>query len=113
MTALIFSVILLITQIILNYTLIILTITIPEDIPMSHQDLCTISPGKSGTIDYIKDLSSSDTVSDRLRDLGFVTGETVKVIALSPFGANPIAVQIGSTRFALRQSEAARIMIRS
>jgi ferrous iron transport protein A len=47
----------------------------------------------------------------RLLDLGFVPGEAVRCIALAPFGGDPILVQVGFTRFALRASEAARIQI--
>ena len=36
----------------------------------------------------------------------FVPGATVRVVARGPLGGEPIAVQLGSTRFALRRSEA-------
>lgn len=80
---------------------------------MSTFNLSTSSPGKICIIDHVKDLLSPDPIANRLRDLGFVPGESVKVIAFGPFGANPIAVQIGSTRFALRRNEAARVIIRT
>ncbi|CAI3958725.1 Fe2+ transport protein FeoA (FeoA) (PDB:2GCX) [Commensalibacter communis] len=80
---------------------------------MSIFSLNTSSPGKSCIVDHIEDLQTPDPISNRLRDLGFVSGETVKVIAFGPFGANPIAVQVGSTRFALRRNEAARVIIRA
>jgi ferrous iron transport protein A len=33
------------------------------------------------------------------------------VVAIGPLGADPLLIQIGSTRFALRRSEAARVMV--
>lgn len=54
-----------------------------------------------------------DPISRRLRELGFVAGEAVRILARGPFGAEPLLVQIGYTRFALRRSEAARVVIRS
>ena len=52
-----------------------------------------------------------DAIARRLRELGFVAGEQVEVVAAGPFGAEPLLVQVGFTRFALRRSEAARIRI--
>lgn len=80
---------------------------------MSTFNLSTSSPGKTCVVDHVEDLQTPDPISNRLRDLGFVSGETVKIIAFGPFGANPIAVQVGSTRFALRRNEAARIILRT
>ncbi|HWS40423.1 MAG TPA: FeoA domain-containing protein, partial [Arenimonas sp.] len=44
-------------------------------------------------------------------DLGFVAGERVTCINLAPFGGDPMLVQIGYTRFALRKVEAARVQV--
>ena len=52
-----------------------------------------------------------DAVAQRLEELGFVPGETIRVVARGPFGREPIAVQVGFTRFALRRAEAERVMI--
>ncbi|MDQ5898005.1 MAG: ferrous iron transport protein [Pseudomonadota bacterium] len=54
-----------------------------------------------------------DAVAQRLEELGFVPGETIRVVARGPFGREPIAVQVGFTRFALRRAEAERVMIDS
>lgn len=53
----------------------------------------------------------SDAIARRLGELGFVAGEPVEVVARGPFGADPILVQVGYTRFALRRSEAARVRV--
>ncbi len=55
--------------------------------------------------------SDADAVARRLRDLGFVDGEPVRIVGRGPIGGDPLLVQIGYTRFALRRSEAARVRI--
>ena len=47
----------------------------------------------------------------RLREFGFVPGETVRVVAVSFPGADPIAVRVGATTFALRRFEAAMVHV--
>ena len=42
----------------------------------------------------------------RLTEIGFVPGEVIHIIATGPFGREPMAVRLGHTTFALRQSEA-------
>lgn len=52
-----------------------------------------------------------DSIAHRLKELGFVPGEHVRLITVAPFSGDPILVQIGFTRFALRKSEARRILV--
>ncbi|MDV6332183.1 FeoA family protein [Asticcacaulis sp. 201] len=59
----------------------------------------------------VVDAHDGDLISNRLRELGFVTGEEVKVVGRGPIGADPLLIQIGFTRFALRRSEAARVTV--
>jgi ferrous iron transport protein A len=56
-------------------------------------------------------LNSIDTIAHRLKELGFVPGEQVRLVTVAPFGGDPILVQIGFTRFALRRSEAHRVLV--
>ncbi|RNF86462.1 iron transporter FeoA [Lysobacter psychrotolerans] len=63
------------------------------------------------TVGLVEDQSPNDPIARRLRELGFVDGEQVEVVAAGPFGAEPLLVQVGFTRFALRRSEAARIVV--
>jgi ferrous iron transport protein A len=42
----------------------------------------------------------------RLNELGFMAGESVRVIAHGLFGGAPFAVRIGTSTFALRLAEA-------
>lgn len=55
--------------------------------------------------------SAVDVIYLRLQHLGFVAGCQVQVITKGIFGGDPILVQLGFTRFALRKSEAARIAV--
>jgi ferrous iron transport protein A len=48
----------------------------------------------------------------RLRELGFLDGEEVQVLAAGAAGG-PIAVRIGETTFALRRREAACVQVHS
>ncbi|HEY8585296.1 MAG TPA: FeoA family protein [Rhodanobacter sp.] len=74
--------------------------------------LSELPRGAPATVDCVEDSHTADPIAQRLRDLGFVDGEPVCVTAVGPLGADPLLVQIGSTRFALRRSEAARVNVR-
>ena len=52
-----------------------------------------------------------DLVAVRLESLGFVPGAQVQVVTKGIFGRDPILIQIGFTRFALRKAEAYKIDI--
>ena len=54
-----------------------------------------------------------DAVARRLVELGFVPGEQVEVVAVVPVGAEPMLVQVGFTRFALRRIEADRVQVQA
>ncbi len=60
----------------------------------------------------VEDAHQADPIARRLRDLGFVPGEIVRVVARAPMGGDPMLIQIGSTRFALRRNEARRVHVR-
>lgn len=66
-----------------------------------------------GIVESVEEHASNDSIARRLRELGFVAGEPVEVIALGPLGGEPILVQVGYTRFALRRTEAARVKLRT
>lgn len=55
--------------------------------------------------------SQSDIIASRLETLGFIPGTQVQVITKGIFGGDPILIQIGFTRFALRKVEAEKIEI--
>lgn len=75
--------------------------------------LSELLPGNTAVVREVEDVGSADPIARRLRDLGFVAGEPVKLVTQGPVGADPLLVQIGFTRFALRRSEAARVWLRS
>lgn len=47
----------------------------------------------------------------RLKELGFMPGAQLTVVGFGLFGRDPVAVRIGSTKFALRRAEASKILI--
>ncbi|QQP96701.1 FeoA family protein [Lysobacter enzymogenes] len=65
----------------------------------------------AATVETVDDQAPNDTIARRLRELGFVAGERVEVMAAGPVAAEPLLVQVGYTRFALRRSEAARVRV--
>ena len=65
------------------------------------------------TVLEVENAAAVDPIAGRLRELGFVAGEDVQVTAAGPFGAEPLLVQVGYTRFALRREEAARVLLAS
>lgn len=71
-------------------------------------------PGRTPAIvESVEDHGPNDAIARRLRELGFVNGEEVQIVAKGPLGAEPLLVQVGFTRFALRRSEAARVRLRA
>ena len=66
----------------------------------------------SAEVEAVDDQRAHDPIARRLRELGFVPGEPVEIVAAAPFGGDPLLVQVGFTRFALRRSEAARVRLR-
>ena len=66
----------------------------------------------AAAVERVEDLGPNDAIARRLRELGFVAGEHVEVLAAGPVGAEPLLVQVGFTRFALRRAEAGRIVVR-
>ncbi|QGZ56272.1 FeoA family protein [Paraburkholderia acidiphila] len=73
--------------------------------------LTDLSKGATALVERVEDIHAPDPIAQRLRDLGFVPGEPVRVVARAPWGADPLLVQIGSTRFALRRAEAQRVSV--
>lgn len=73
--------------------------------------LTDLPKNATACVEHVEDVSTRDPIAQRLRDLGFVAGEPVRVVARAPWGADPLLVQIGSTRFALRRAEAQRVSV--
>lgn len=66
---------------------------------------------RTATVLTVVDALPNDSIARRLRELGFVPGEQVRVVARGPVGGEPLLIQVGYTRFALRLSEAARVQV--
>ncbi len=73
--------------------------------------LSELAKGATAVIHDVEDSQLNDPISRRLRELGFVRGEPVRIVAQGPIGGEPLLVEIGFTRFALRRAEAARIQV--
>ncbi|MDO1527949.1 FeoA family protein [Fulvimonas sp. R45] len=73
--------------------------------------LTDLPKGAPAVVERVDDAHAADAIAQRLRDLGFVPGEPVRVVARGPMGGDPLLIQIGSTRFALRRGEAARVEV--
>jgi len=86
----------------------LITILIDRRRPVTLSDLPLHG---SALVETVRDLHANDAIARRLRELGFVKGEDVRVVARGPIGGEPLLVQVGFTRFALRISEARRIDI--
>ncbi|AOX18977.1 FeoA family protein [Kozakia baliensis] len=69
--------------------------------------------GGHAIIDKVEHRTATDAIAARLNELGFAPGEPVQIVAVGPMGRDPIAVRLGSTRFALRRGEAARVSLRA
>lgn len=48
----------------------------------------------------------------RLMEIGFLPGESVRIVATGFPGPDPLAVRIGQATFALRRHEAAKVLVR-
>lgn len=77
-----------------------------------EQRLRDLTPDTEALVARVEGVRHDDPIAIRLRDLGFVPGEAVRIVAKGPIGADPLVVQIGFTRFALRRAEAARVFVR-
>ncbi|MBT7997838.1 MAG: FeoA family protein [Burkholderiales bacterium] len=78
---------------------------------MDKRYLSDMELGQAATIIDVTQESADDSIARRLRDLGFIKGEEVKLVTYGPLGRDPLLVQIGFTRFALRVSEASRVEV--
>ena len=73
--------------------------------------LSDLPKGSPAVVDRVDDAHADDVIAQRLRDLGFVAGESVRLVTRAPLGGDPLLVQVGFTRFAMRRSEAQRVRL--
>ena len=85
--------------------------------PTAHASKASAMPldqlprGQRAKVVGVSALYPNDDVAERLRNLGFVPGEPLLIVAHAPWGKDPILVEIGTTRFALRHAEANRVTV--
>lgn len=67
--------------------------------------LADLAPCEEGRIRLV---AGSDGLSQRLAELGFTSGQTVRVMRFAPLG-DPMQIRIRGFSLALRRSEARRV----
>jgi len=84
---------------------------------MSPVSLATLRKGARGVVVSVRDEAQSlgdeaqSTISRRMLELGFVSGEPIEVIEEVWPSGDPIAVRLGNTTFALRRREASVVLV--
>lgn len=80
--------------------------------------LATLRKGDRGVVRQVLEIDAGvvgdqvgASIGRRLVEIGFVPGERVQVIETVWPGADPMAVRVGSTVFALRQREAQAVLV--
>lgn len=74
---------------------------------MTVLTLDMLRPGQ--TADVVE-VSGGDGIAVRLREMGFVPGEAVRLLRLAPLG-DPLKCMIQGSRIALRNREAQRVVV--
>ena len=90
--------------------------TSPESVAIADKlvPLSRIGVGQTVTIREVRTGVSEVEGGDiglRLLELGFVEGESLRVVAHGYPGREPLAVRIGNTTFALRRFEADHVLV--
>lgn len=80
-----------------------------EGFSLSTIPLSRLSPGTAATVVACR--SMSDALHQRLQELGFTAGTPVTCLYASPLG-DPRAYRLPDGVFALRSSDAARILVK-
>lgn len=72
--------------------------------------MLTLDQLQPGQVGRIARVDGTDGIACRLREMGFVPGESVRFVAAAPLG-DPLKCVIQGSRIALRGSEARRVAI--
>ncbi len=72
--------------------------------------LCDLRPGQRGRIDRIEGGAPSDTLTQRLMEMGVLEGETVEVVRFAPLG-DPLEIRLNDYFLSLRKADAARVQV--
>ena len=71
------------------------------------QTLDQLRPGQSAQISGIEGI---DSIASRLRELGFICGQSVQLLRVAPLG-DPIKCAVAGSRVAVRATEARRVRL--
>lgn len=75
--------------------------------------LADLAPGVVARVLYVMNTvdGAAGELATRLAELGFLPGESVRIVARGFLSREPIAVRVGTGTFALRRFEAAAIRV--
>lgn len=73
----------------------------------TRRTLADLAPNEEGCIQAV---TGEDTLSQRLCEIGFTPGQTVRLVRLAPLG-DPLQIRIRGFNIALRRNEARRILL--
>jgi ferrous iron transport protein A len=84
--------------------------------PAQARSLDQLSKGEQAVVVSVEASAAFGTldalVTRRLWELGFLAGAQISVVGFGLLSRDPIAVKIGSTKFALRRAEAQKVQVR-
>lgn len=67
--------------------------------------------GQSARVANVVAIGAPDDIAHRLEEIGFTLGEAVAVLTRGVPAGDPLVVRVGQSRFALRRSEAQRVLV--
>jgi ferrous iron transport protein A len=76
--------------------------------------LDTLPVGASATVVHVAPGDPADdgvSLARRLMELGFVPGESIRMLKRGMPGGEPLAIKVGNSTFALRRFEAALVAV--
>jgi len=96
-----------------------LALTVPDEVaPVAAAPQRTLNDlvrGESGVVVGLQANPAfgqlDEAVNRRLKELGFLPGTPVTIVAFGAFRREPLAVRVAQSTFALRRQEAAKVII--
>lgn len=85
----------------------------PTPVPTAGFALSGATVGVPMTVVEVRADARAPEWASRLRELGFIAGEPVRVLRRGQPGGEPLAVRVGVSTFALRRAEADCVLVRA
>jgi ferrous iron transport protein A len=85
----------------------------PTPAPTAGFALSGATVGVPMTVVEVRADARAPEWASRLRELGFIAGEPVRVLRRGQPGGEPLAVRVGVSTFALRRAEADCVLVRA